>query len=648
MSDVLIESLRGGLNEDPPISLRGDQCVIALNVDFVDSKLGERRRGSIAIDVSGSALASCDRVIWKYEHYPTTDPADVQLWALGITDGTPDVATLAYKDTSWHTVAMPDPPTIDGSSEYQMQGQSLHGKLFLAYKSAVDRLHVWDGTQLRRVGLAEPNPPTAVDQGSGSVVGDRSYRVRFTTQVGGITVRRSEPSESLSHSPSSAGSVQVTRPALLGEGETHWELEVSLDETNYYVLATVAVGTTTFDDGTDSTTNLADLYELSEDIGDYTLIPSVKYLSADEDRLMGAGAWENADDASSVLWTPVHTADGIGNDERLESDTDPTLGLDNYDGGAITGLSANVSGYVFAFKQLHVYQLTRTKIRTRAYNAIPLTKQRGAIPGSVVEAFDPYGQPIAFALDPDIGPIRIGGEHGVEPCGRDLIRTWETVNLDATVVARGLYFPEKLQIHWWIATGTSEFPNTRIVLHTNLMRWADTDGWRGGWAIWDGPSASVYSAVMFPANIDDDAARSRYRVPFIGVEGDGLIWRTDTGDDDNGEAYHASLRSRPIVAGNLLHQFEAQDGALLALANDDARIDLSIIVTSEDGVTTKTVPGIDLTPGEHETDRVIRGLDGLGIAEANYLQFQIDDVESPQARWQLELIGLKQSGGQRR
>ena len=649
MADILITSLQGGQSELAPIALDVDQCVVARNVEWFKSPLGERRLGADAIDLTGSDLLTCDRIVFLYRHFPTTDPADAQLWALGITDGAPDTATLAYKDTTWHTVSVSDAITLDGVSDYLMQAQTLHGKLFLAYNSAVDRLHVWDGTSLRRTGLAEPAAPTAANTGSGTFSGTRYYRVRYTVQSSGVTLRRSEPSDVFTFAPSGSGSAaRVTKPTTISESETHWELEASLDNVNFYVIATTVVGTTTADDTVVYATGYATAYSLSEDIGDYALIPSVKYLSADDDRLFMAGSFEDEALASRVMWTPVKNTDGVGNDERLETDTDPSLDLDNYEGGAVTGVSANVSGYVYVTKSTHIYQVTRTGVRTKAYEAIPLTKQRGGIIGSLVEGFDQAGRPFLFALDPDIGPIRIGGENGVEPCGADLIDTWETVNLDAVVVARGVYFPEKKQVHWWIATGASTTPDLRLVLHTTFMR--DTpEGSRKGWAVWDGPSAAVLAVTLFATNIDADTDRTNVLAPVIGGAEDGLIWLTDTGNDDNGTAYAARLLTKPYTRGNLLHQFEISDAVLMGKVQTGAVIDVTLIGNKADeGITQKEVANISFTALSAESDRVIRGLDSLGLAEMNTIQVEFEDSASPGGQWKLELFAMKEVTGQQR
>lgn len=643
MPDFIIKSLRGGMNDsDPPIALPDDQCVLAQNVEFHRSMLGERRRGSTAIDITGSDLVGNDRCTLLYRHLPTTDETAAQLWAFGVT-GTAS-SDLCYKDITWHTVSPLDAITVTGTYQYQLQAQTLHGKLFIAYKSGQDRLHAWDGTSLRRTGLAEPAAPTAADTGSGSFSGTRYYRVRYTVQSGGATLRRSEPSGTLTKTPSGSGSaLRITKPASISEGETHWELEASVDNANFYRIATTVVGTTTVDDSTVYATGYAVAFTLSEDVGDYSLLPSGRYLTADEDRLLVGGSFEDSALASRVSWTPVFNDPGAGNDERIPTDTDNYLDLDGFEGGPLTGLSATVNGYVYAFKQHHIYRLVRTGVRTRAYDAIALTKERGALPGSVVAGIDQSGRPTLYFLDPDVGPCRIGA-NGVESCGAGIFETWLTVNLDAaSVISRGVYYPEAKQVHWWIATDDADSPDLHLVLQTNEIR-SGVDGARRGWAVWDGPSASALAACMFADNIDDDSARSNVLVPFIATTGDGLIWRTDTGSDDNGTEYEARIVTKPYTTGNLLHQFESKNGALLAKAQDGASIDITI--SADFGLVTKTVEDISLAPAGAE-EHVIRALDNLSLAEMKVVQIEFIDTDTPGERWELNQFALREVGGQK-
>src|SRR5688572_14739321 len=205
MPEIVISSLQGGLSTKSPTSLLDNQCGYAQNVEWYKSKCGERRLGTDAIDLTGSPVENCDRIVWSFRHLPTGDYKDAQFWFVGINDGTPDTAVWCYKDTTWHTVVPVDELNLvdsDDGYEYQISGASLHGKLFIAYASVTDevfsdipkdRLHVWDGTTLRRTGLDTPDQPTAADTGgAGSMQTARFYRTRLTLQEGGVTVLRSE------------------------------------------------------------------------------------------------------------------------------------------------------------------------------------------------------------------------------------------------------------------------------------------------------------------------------------------------------------------------------------------------------------------------------------------------------------------------
>jgi hypothetical protein len=631
-------------DSDPPIALADDQCTLAQNVEFHRSTLGERRRGAVEIDLTGSDLESCDRIVWLHRHLPTTDQADAQLWALGITD--PSTAILAYKDTSWHTVAMGDALTIDGVSEYQVEGVTLHGKLFIAYKSSVDRLHVWDGTSLRRVGLAAPAAaPTGADSGSGTFATTRYYRTRETVQSGGSTIIRSEPSAVLTKAPSGSGSgITVTKPTTANTNSTHWELEASLDNSNFYVIATTAIATTTATDTTAAATGYATSFDLSEDIGDYEPPHSARHLIADEDRLVIFGSFEDDDLASSVSWTPVFNATGVGNDERITLDPVSNLNLDGSEGGPITDVSSAVAGEIWAFKDYHTYKLIRTGIRTRAYEAITISKQRGAIPGSVVEGVDESGNPALYFLDGSVGPCR-AARTGIQTCGRDVWETFQDINLDAAnVVCRSLFYPTNQQVQWRIAINSGDVPSIALVLQTNEMRSVEGGEARRGFSKWTGPSCGALACCLFSDNIDADTDRSRVLVPFIAVEGDGLIWRLDTGDDDNGTEYAARITTKPFAPTQLKTQFEIKTATLVGKATSGATLVVSAI-PDFGATTTEIASDVDLTPAGSEA-HVVRHKDDLSIAELTTVQIDFADTATPGARWELARFSMTLSTGQ--
>jgi hypothetical protein len=639
----VMTSLAGGQNDtDAPTSLSDDQCVVSRNVEFVRAPLGERRRGADAITLPAS-IENHEDVTFLHTHIPGSDLTAAELWVLGTT-GTAS-STLARKTTTWTDISLDDAITLTDGGKYRLRGQSLHGKLYLAYNSGQDRLHVYDGSgNVRRTGMAQPAAaPTAANQGSGSLTGTRYYRVRFTEVSGTTVLRRGEPSDALTFAPSGTGlSVRVTRPTAVSEGETHWELEASVDNANFYVIASTALATTTYDDSTAFSPGYADSFDLAPDIGDYTLQPSYKFLVVDRDRLVGLGNHEDPDLDSRVEWCPVKKDPGDGNDERIENDQDPRVDLDPGEGGGFTGGIA-VNGSIWAFKQSRIYKLTSTGIRSRAYNVTPISAARGAIEDSMVEGVDQAGNPAVYFLDPAVGPCRIAVS-GVKQCGQDIHETWKSINLDAAVVCRALYYPEAKQVHWWIATSGSDTPDLRLVLHVRETRDTAEGDVRRGWSVWDGDSAEALAVCLFAENIESNTARSRLLRPFIGTANDGLVWRTDTGTTDNGTAYAARILSKPFARGALTTQFEIKSGVMIGKAVTAAAIDISVEADFEKF--SKRVMSVAFTPDGTES-RVIANVDNLNLAEARVMQIEIEDTSPPSGgRWELELLSLSETPGQ--
>jgi hypothetical protein len=647
-NDITIVSLKGGLNNtDDPSAIPADQCTEAFNVEFDKSMLGRRRAGTDAITLS-AALDAHDRVPFLFRHIPGTDATAAELWAFGVT-GTAS-STLDRKTSSWQGAITPtDAITITGTYQYQLQAASLHGKLFLAYKSGQDRMHVWDGTNLRRTGLAEPAAPTAADTAvAGSFSGVRYYRVRYVVVSGSTVLRRSEPSDALTFTPNGAfNGATVTKPASISESETHWELEASTDNNLFYRIARTVVGTTTVTDTTAYTTGypLVSGAVLSADIGDYSLIHSGRFLVADEDRLLVLGSFEDTALASRVAWTPVGgDITGDGNDERLESDKTPYVNLDGLEGGGITGGASGSFGNVYVFKSERIYKLTRTRDRERAYIANTESKTMGALEGSIVNGIDQTGASAIYFWDANLGPCRIG-QWGIQHCGADILETVKTVNLSATqVVCRAVYYPEKRQVHFHIATGSSNIPDTCLVLQTTEMRNTEAGDARRGWSIYNGNRAKAIAVCTFATNIDDNTTRGLRLAPFIGLEGLGLVHRTDTGTTDNSVAFNGSIKTKPFTPVGELHEFEIMAGSLVAKEDDTATLDVKIL-KNYGQTTPTTVSSVSLAGTGSETV-VVKRLNDLSAAELEAAQIQFTDPASPTGRWELIKFQAKLSPGQ--
>jgi hypothetical protein len=150
---VEILDLRGGRNgADPPISLPENQAVEMLNVDHYAGMLGRKRGGSEAVAESGgTAFATGIQSIFR--HVPGSDAQAAEFWGLDGA-GTPHLKRMAGGST-YADVTLTD--NFTAASTPFAVAVSLNGKLFIAYDSAVDRLHCYDpllaAPRVRVVGL---------------------------------------------------------------------------------------------------------------------------------------------------------------------------------------------------------------------------------------------------------------------------------------------------------------------------------------------------------------------------------------------------------------------------------------------------------------------------------------------------------------
>lgn len=738
MDPLALTSLRGGLNdEDPPMALLTDQCVQAENVEFVTALLGERRLGCTPLSLTASGLTVETTICHMSQWHPTNVVTLAEYIFVAATPSTS--VSAARRDTggTWHALTPNDAIDTAAPDIYQITTQALDAKCFIAYHSAQDRMHLWDGTDWRRAGLAQPAAPTAANQGAGNYTGKRYFRVRYATLSGTTVLRRSEPSTSLAFTPSGTGaSARITKPAAIAEGETHWELEASEDDANYYMLARTVVGTTTYDDTTASSKTMpaprgagspasndgtaitylllsdqaaalnltgtvsngsygnpagtiagrgwigytaADVYipsfpatwtlgqkyyaspdvaaaleaassgdsanytsvgTLSEAIGAYLLLPSAKFIVVDGDRLVYAGHWTDASKQSTVGWTPPRTDPGAGNSERAPLVTtggdsiNTTRDLDNYTGGALTGLGAATYGTWYAFKWQRIYSAVRTGDVVNAYDIDTISTSRGAIPGSIVRAVDADGSVAIYFLDPFVGPCRLA--NNVITRVRGLRTTWQRVNTKATsVVCCGLYYPNKQQVKWWLAVDGGNTPALEINLQTSELR-GMPDGTIGrGWSTATGVMATARCAAALTFTVGN--LTTDY--PFIGTATPDFALRGDTGTDDNGTAFTGSIQTRPFCQAGLLARFQVMAANLLATADANGTVKVSLV--RDEGLETKASAVLSLAPAGTETE-VVKMMDDLVLGELRLLSIKIADGTASK-NWKAQRLDIKLS-----
>jgi hypothetical protein len=654
MSDFNLSSFRGGMNDsDPPNQLDQDQCVIAENIELWRATLGGKRLGCTNIDL-GAANAFADvnntGVPFLFEHLPSQDLTASELWALTCNMTTQNYG-LMRKTTAWTEVTVSDGIKVTSDYKYRLNAASIHGLMFLALKSNtnIDRLHVWDGTSMRYAGLATPVAPTGANTAPvGTFTGTRYYRIRYTVQNGsGQTLRRSEASAALTFAPSGTNTgVTVTKPATISESETHWEIEASIDNANWYRLSTIVVGTTTYTD-TFAYGSYPANGTLSADAGDYTVPYSPEYLILDDDRLVMVGAHETSAYSARVSWSVVYgDVTGSGNLERIPIATTNFIDLDTFDKGPVTGVSEANNGVYYVFKQSAIYRFTRTGQRTKAYEAKRLTTKRGALKGSVVDGIDQAGNPCTYFWDAVIGPCRITSTGRIQQCSWDILTTVKTVNLNASRSIHGQFFPDKQQVKWWVATSSANLPNVVVVAHTNLMVEVE-QGVRKGFTKWSsGRQTTALCSCMFASNIDSNAARTLDRVPYIGCDNTvdrNFIQKCDTGTTDSGVAYQAYSRSRPIARGGLNTKFGVLAATLLARAVSGAVMSIKILADyGADGTNVKQVNSISMTPTATEP-QVERYLDDLGLSDMRSMQIEIGDLSVNSGAWEANQLVLHDS-----
>ncbi len=620
--DLTIRSFRGGMNNtDPAHALAEDECVLLENVEIWRATCGERRLGCTAVDLTSSSLTDESGIVHLSQWFPSNDATVPEWWAIA---ATPGVSVSVAKNLSgvWTVQTPNDAITTTVPDIYHITSQALGTLLFWAYPSAVDRLHVWDGVRWRATGLAEPAAPTGANTGSGAYASVRYFRVRYVEINDALViVRRSEPSDALTFTPSGSGSgVIITRPALLNEGETHWELEASVDNANFYRIATTAVGTATYTDTTAYATGYADQGPVSEEIGNYTLQKSAKYLLVDGDRLITLSNWTDPTLQSTVTWSPVQAATGVGNSERLPFDLDNTLDLDGYEGGAITGGASATYGIWYVFKWSHIYQMTRTGDVTNAYAALTVSKSRGAIPGTIIPGTDRNGDPCIYFIDPRFGPSCISNS-GVQTI-KGLDSTWRRINLLASIPGHGTYYAEKHQIHWWIAIDGASTPDYELVLQVDAMV-SDGGSLSRGWTVSTGKRATAYCSTVLTENLFIEGFQKLSNRPYLGLPGPDFMQRSDTGSDDNGQAFVAQIITKPYLPNGLINRWGVLRGALLAAAADGTTLSVQLIRDY----------GLELSPYEQlidltatgTEDTVIRDLETLTSSACTAVQVWIQD-----------------------
>jgi hypothetical protein len=125
----------------------------------------------------------------------------------------------------------------------------------------------------------------------------------------------------------------------------------------------------------------------------------------------------------------------------------------------------------------------------------------------------------------------------------------------------------------------------------------------------------------------------------VGASSTAKVRRLDTGTDDDGTAFAATLTSAPIMSGGQLNRFGTLSAGLVAMAASAVTV---VLGQSRDFGTVEKVATIDLTPTASESE-VIRTADDSGFASIRALQVTLSDASPATGRWEVVQIALSQS-----
>lgn len=629
---------RGMNSWDSPLDLPMDIAAEVRNCHFYEGALGTKRAGSTAQTLTGDAHTGYNAL---FRFVPGQDDAAAELFIFSA-DATPKILRVAGGTAKVNLTLGQN----ISSRAWDVSAAVVNGKIYFAYDSTLNRLHVfdpgWSTTAIRPTGMGTPAAPTAATLGGVGLTFTGTYKVAYTEQRSGVTVRRSNLSPSVAVSITDDSGIRVTKPAAGDGNETHWEL-YRLSGAAYYLIATTVVGTTTVDD----TSATVPTTTAEAPAGTYTNWPSVKYLATDGNRLLGYGVWETATgDAmppknGRVYFSPVLDSTGTHDDERVSNTTqfagwvDITRNSSSID----RGISPEPINNVFLVGQDRgISMLVPTEAADLPYRRIKLSSKLGFVNNaSLVMGEDEVGRPCLYFLDPELGPYR-HGSGGFQRCGKDVQGTWDTVNLSATgQVAWGTYFKPLNLVLWAVATGASNDPDTLIVFDVTEGRLTDQDGIRNGWALWDGDLAAARCGVMFSTTMG--ASMSRKLTLCVGMTTGTKLLRYDTTKtQDDTTPFQAYIRSRAFTGMDERAALPRQKNVLRAYLLATAEAPTTTITQTyvrNFGDETNRTDSVTLTAGGSES-RLLRRFESPELAEAYAFQVQLGDGAAAATAWTFE------------
>lgn len=636
---LVIDDLSGGLNlVDPLLKVPPTQVVECTDVEWYQSLMPRPRRGATNVTTGAFAPSGTYRALFRFTPQGSAGESDTALFVL---TSDPSMAKLTSGPT-WTSVSISDTLSYPDDA----QATSYSNRLFWAYHSNVDRLHVYDNatSTLRRTSMDTPSAPTAANTGSGSYTATlRYYKVSFVEIQGSTIRRRSELSSALSFTPSGSGTAaRVTKPASISEGETHWELWGSANGTNYYKLASTAVGTTTYDDSAAPSSYSNN--ELAPDTGVNTVLPSAYYLLALDNRLFLARSWVWTAYDSRVWWTPRANTTGVGDEERLDTTTGYYVDVAPGVHGPIRGLG-QLFGDPIVFKSTAMYKLLATGDVNNPYNPVLISDQVGLLhQRSVCNGFDENGSPCLYWLSAR-GPMRYGVQ-GLQYLGRDIEPLWDNWFTSTTTQrpCHAVSYQERNQIWFWFGAASDTYPSILLVFHTLYGR-SQGGAVRGGWSRYSNLEARC--SVMFAQTVDASGSTTAMK-PYLGRPSTTALWKADSGtSNDPSGTYTAAFWTVPYGPAGPMTNSGVTEMELVADAISNRTI--TVDVYGDYGKQLRSF-SVSLTAGSDETVSVRlssevtvhRYFEDARFSQAKRLIFKVYDGNgSTSTIWRVHALNVR-------
>jgi hypothetical protein len=623
---LVVSSLRGGRNGyDPPTEIPADQCREAMNVDWWQGGVANKRGGSTALSMTFSSGGPFTGNIGSLiRHVPAGEESAAELWAF---DSAGVNGRLAGA-TTWTAPTFVDAVVFSRG----IQGTSMGGFLHLFYDSNSNRGHLWDGTRVRRSGLATPDPPTVASLGGAGLTVTRFYRIRTVEISGSNTIRRSEASTSVSLSIVDDTGIQVTRPTLpTNEHETHWEVEYAAAAAGpWYRASQVVTATTTYDD----TAVALDTTNVSNAAGINTPPPGARFAVTDGNRNVMAGCFEvsggfTTANNARVWFTPVLGSSDVGDAERIP--TTNFLGLEEVP----TAIGGPLYGIIYVFAHRRIWKLTPTGDATVPYTKATISRNTGCLINTqVTTGEDEFGNPALYFTSAR-GPYRIVqngfGSQTIQFLGLDIDDIWDTVNLDAAnMTCHMVYYEAKQQMWFSLATGANNDPDVTLIFDVKEGR-GDSHGIvRRGWSRAARPLLAR-AAVQFSSTVA--ATMSLALKPYFAMVQANTIWKCDAGTDDAGTDFQAYVDTKEY--GEIGKNHAIRQGVLIG----EVASGVTITVTpSGDFGLTSGVAGTALLTATASETHVNKRLEGLELAGVGSFRLRIGDASAADNAWTVDAI----------